>query len=86
MDELKAVVETYHPGIIAVSKTWFKSKSIVNISGNNDHWRDRNDCRVGGGVCLFIENSIASCEVEKGEIMLKIREIHNKRKFILIII
>ena len=24
LNELKAVVETYHPGIIAVSQTWFK--------------------------------------------------------------
>ena len=53
LDEFKAVVETYYPRIISVSETWFKSKSIVNISGYHVYRRDSNDGRVGGGVCLF---------------------------------
>ena len=63
LDEFKAVVDTYHPGVIAVSKWWFRSKSIVNIKGYHVNRRDRNDGRVGGGVCLFIENSIDSFEL-----------------------
>ena len=63
MDEFKAVIETYDPGIIAARERWFKSKSIFNISGYHVYRRDRNDGRVGGGVYLFIENSIDSFEL-----------------------
>jgi hypothetical protein len=63
LDEFKAVVDTYNPKIIAVSETWFKSNSVVAMPGYRVYRRDRNDGRRGGGVCLFIENSINSYEL-----------------------
>ena len=63
LDEFKVVVSTYRPKIIAVSETWFKSISNVNMNGYNVYRRDRNDGRRGGGVCLYIDQSIESFEL-----------------------
>jgi hypothetical protein len=67
------VMNTYHPNLIAVSETWFKSFSIVNVPGYNILRRDRSDGCRGGGVCLYIENSIDSYElltlVSKGAVL-----------------
>ena len=54
LDEFKVVVDTYCPEIIAVSETWFKNNSIVNVTGYNIYRTDRCDRRKGGGVCLYI--------------------------------
>ena len=76
LDEFKAVLETYYSGIIAVSEKWFKIKSKVNISGYHIYRRDRNDGRVGGGVCLFIEKSIDSFELNNPVLKLsKIEQV-----------
>ena len=64
LDEFKAVFDTYHPGIIAVNETLFRSKSIFNISGYHVYRSDRNDGRVGGGVCLFIENQLIDSQYQ----------------------
>ncbi len=63
LDEFKVVVDTYGPQIVAVSETWFKSISIVNVKGYNLYRKDRGDGRRGdgrrgGGVCLYISESI----------------------------
>ena len=50
LDEFKVVVDTYGPQIVAVSETWFKSISIVNVKGYNLYRKDRGDGRRGGGV------------------------------------
>ena len=63
LDEFKVVVDTYGPQIIAVSETWFKSISIVNVKGYNLYRKDRSDGRRGGGVCLYIDESINSFEL-----------------------
>ena len=63
LDEFKAVVDTYNPKIIAVSETWFKSNSVVTVPGYKVYRKDRNDGRRGGGVCLFVESSINSYEL-----------------------
>ncbi|XP_065658559.1 uncharacterized protein LOC136083080 [Hydra vulgaris] len=62
-DEFKVLVDTYRPQIIAVSETWFKSISVVNLNGYNLYRRDRNDGRRGGGVCLYITETIKSLEL-----------------------
>jgi len=63
LDEFKVVVDTYGPQIVAVSETWFKSISIVNVKGYNLYRKDRGDGRRGGGVCLYISESIDSFEL-----------------------
>ena len=65
LDEFKVVVNTYSPNLIGVSETWFKSFSIVNVPGYNIYRRDRSDGRRGGGVCLYIDNSIDSYEANE---------------------
>jgi len=57
------VLDTYRPNLVGISETWFKSNSIVTVPGYNAHRKDRNDGRRGGGVCLYIENSINSYEL-----------------------
>ena len=58
------VADTHHPDIIAMvsSETWFKSFSIVNTNDYNIFRNDRYDGRKGGGVFLFLKNSIYSYE------------------------
>ena len=62
-DEFNLLVDTYHPQVIAVGKTWFKIISIVNLNGYNLYRKDRNDGRRGGGVCLYIDRTIKSLEL-----------------------
>jgi len=63
LDEFKVVVETYCPKIVAVSETWFKNNSTSIVSGYNLYQRNRNDGRRGGGVCLYIDKTIDSYEL-----------------------
>ncbi|XP_065654771.1 uncharacterized protein LOC136081386 [Hydra vulgaris] len=63
LDELKVVTSLYCPKIVGVSETWFKNNSIVNIPGYNIYRYDRTGDRRGGGVCLYIKNSIDSYEL-----------------------
>ncbi|XP_065651308.1 uncharacterized protein LOC136079499 [Hydra vulgaris] len=62
-DEFIVLVDTYRPQIIAVSETWFKSILVVNLNGYNLYRRDKNDGRRGGGVCLYITETIKSLEL-----------------------
>ena len=76
LDEFKVVVDTYGPQIVAVSETWFKSISIVNVKGYNLYRKDRGDGRRGGGVCLYISESIDSFELsDAGFNLSKIEQI-----------
>ena len=62
-DQFKVLVDTYRPQIIAVSETWFKIISVMNLNGYNLYRRDRNDGRRGSGVCLYIDRTIKSLEL-----------------------
>jgi hypothetical protein len=63
LDEFKAILETNRPDIVAVSETWFKSTSVVNVRGYTIYRKDRMDGRRGGGVCLYISDSICSFQI-----------------------
>ena len=63
LNEFKVVIEHFKPKIIAVTETWFKNTSITNIDGYTLYRKDRSDGRRGGGVCLYIDNSIDSYEL-----------------------
>jgi hypothetical protein len=64
LDELKVVVDMHYPSIIGVSETWFRRSTSCNIENYKIYRRDRSDGRGGGGVCLYIENSINSHELK----------------------
>ena len=75
-DEFKLLVDTYHPQIIAVSETWFKIISVVNLNGYNLYRRDINKGHRGGGVCLYIYRTIKSLELGNAVFILsKIEKI-----------
>ena len=63
LNEFKVVIEQYKPNVISVTETWFKSDSVVNIEGHHLYSKDRSDGRKGGGVCLYIDNSLDSYEL-----------------------
>ena len=65
-DEFTAVVDTNRPNLIGVSETWFKNVSVVNMNGYNLYRKDRCDGRRGGGVCIYVDNSINSYEISDG--------------------
>ena len=74
-DEFTVVVDTNRPKIIGISETWFKSTSVVNMQGYDLYRKDRSDGRRGGGVCLYIENSIDSFELNDGFNLSKIEQV-----------
>jgi len=57
------MLNTYNPHLVAASETWFKDFSITNIQGYNVFRNDRTDGRNGGGVALYIKDSINSYEL-----------------------
>lgn len=63
LNEFKVVVDTHRPRIIAVTETWFRSSSIVNVSGYKLYKKDRADGRRGGVVGLYIDESIDTNEL-----------------------
>ena len=65
-DEFTVVVDTNRPNLIGVSETWFKNVSVVNMNGYNLYRKDRCDGRRGGGVCIYVDNSINSYEISDG--------------------
>ena len=56
-------VDVFRPKLIGVSETWFKSSSVVNLQGYYLYRKDRCDGRRGGGVCLYVENSLDSFQI-----------------------
>ena len=62
-DEFTVSVDVYRPKLIGVSETWFKSSTVVNLQGYYLYRKDRCDGRRGGGVCLYVENSLDSFQV-----------------------
>jgi hypothetical protein len=76
LDEFKVVLNTYNPEIIAVSETWFRSDLVVDVPGYKICRKDRSDGRNGGGVCIYIKDSIDSYELVDGGFNLsKIEQI-----------
>ena len=53
LDEFKVVIDTYCSQIIAISATWFKSISVMDVNGYNLYRKERNDGHRDGGVCLY---------------------------------
>ena len=76
LDEFKVVLNTYHPEIVAVSETWFRGDLIADVPGYKIYRKDRSDGRNGGGVCIYIKDSIDSYELVDGGFNLsKIEQI-----------
>ena len=62
MNELKLLSELERPHIIAVTETWFKSTSLVGLDGYDMYRKDRADGRRGGGVIIYVNQTITSYE------------------------
>lgn len=67
--ELLAYVTTEQPDIISITETWLNTSdkhliSEVNIPGYNTFLNCRENKR-GGGVILYVKNSISAIEIEK---------------------
>jgi len=45
-----------------VTESWYTDTSVPSISGYNLYRKDRKD-RIGGGVCVYVCESISSLEV-----------------------
>ena len=76
LDELIVEINMYHPHLVAVSETWFKSDSKINVPGYKPCRKERSDGRSGGGVCLYIDESIDCYEVnDPGFNVSKIEQI-----------
>jgi hypothetical protein len=50
----------HKPDVVCITETWFKAESDVNINGYNIFRLDR--VTHGGGVCIYIKNTIMSNE------------------------
>ena len=63
MEELEAKVDGEEYDIVVVSETWFKEESNwrTGLEGSKEYRFDRKE-RRGGGVAIWVKNSIASRE------------------------
>jgi len=70
------VIEQYKPNVIAVTETWFKQNSVANVDGFCLYSKDKSDGRRGGGVCLYINDSFDSYELnDTGFIICKLEQV-----------
>jgi hypothetical protein len=61
-DEFKVLIAAHNaPHVNGISETWFNEKSLSTLNGYTLYRRDREAVR-GGGVALYINNSITSSE------------------------
>ena len=61
IDELSATVKSYTSDIVVVTETWLSSNvpnSAINLCGYSLLRHDRSDGRRGGGVCVFVKDTL----------------------------
>ena len=61
VDELALFLRTNNVDIACITETWLKStvpSSAINIAGYSVVRNDRHDEIIGGGVCVYIRNTI----------------------------
>lgn len=56
--EFQALVSSTNPQTIGVTETWFNQSSIANLESYNQFRRDRADGRIGGGVVIYVKDSL----------------------------
>ncbi|CAF1149017.1 unnamed protein product [Brachionus calyciflorus] len=62
MSEFKTTLCTLDPEIVVVSETWFKEDSLMEVENYTLYKKVRNSGN-GGGVAIYIKNSIKSIEI-----------------------
>ena len=62
MNEIIIEIEVKNPEIIFITETWWNETSITNIAGYSLYKKDREHSR-GGGVCIYVKDSINSYEI-----------------------
>lgn len=62
-EELELIAKTDKPDIIFITETWFCESFSPSLSGYESYCHNRKD-RRGGGVCIFINQSFKSYEVQ----------------------
>jgi hypothetical protein len=62
IEELRLNASKYD--ILMVTETWFTPKSSRLIHGYTCYHQDRLDGRKGGGVCIYVRNSLKSKKIE----------------------
>jgi hypothetical protein len=60
IDELRLLLTIHKPDVVCITETWFKAESDVNINDYNIFRLDR--ATHGGGVCIYVKNTIMSNE------------------------
>ena len=55
---LETLLAMEEPDAVCISETWFKENSCPSFGNYTLHRRDRVGQRNGGGVCIYIKNSI----------------------------
>ena len=61
VDELALFLRTNNVDIACITETWLKStvpSSAIDIAGYSLVRNDRHDYIIGGGVCVYIRNTI----------------------------
>ena len=70
------------PDIIALSETWFSPNNIGNIPGYKAYHSTRSETQIGGGVSIFILNTlVANCYTVKAHITPELEFIHLSLRF-----
>jgi len=62
MNELKLLIESDKPHLVAVTETWYKSTSIASLEGYDMYKKDREDGRKAGGVVIYVNNNVTPYE------------------------